>query len=88
MNLAFSGTLLRFVNFQKNMQIEANSIEDALKKLAQKYPQSAGVLFDDAGNVRKVHQLFLNGKQVDPSNIHNPVAETDRLDVLTAIAGG
>ncbi|HMW46885.1 MAG TPA: MoaD/ThiS family protein [Cellvibrionaceae bacterium] len=88
MNLAFSGTLLRFVNFQKNLHIEADSIEDALKKLANDYPQSAGVLFDDAGQVRKVHQLFLNGKQVDPAQLSSPVKDSDRLDVLTAIAGG
>jgi sulfur-carrier protein len=80
--------LLRFVNFQKSLQIDAVSIEDALQKLAERYPQAASVLFDDDGQVRKVHQLFLNGQHVDSSDIQQPVNASDRLDVLTAIAGG
>lgn len=88
MNITFSGTLLRFVNFQKNLVIEAETIEKALRIVSETYPKSGPVLYDANGSVKKVHQLFLNGKQIDHGELERFVTDEDRLDVLTAIAGG
>jgi sulfur-carrier protein len=88
MNIAFSGTLLRFVNFQKTVNIEAATVADALADVARRFPQSRPVLFDHDGHVRQVHQVFLNGKQLRPDELGAPVAASDRVDLLTAIAGG
>jgi sulfur-carrier protein len=88
MNMSFSGTLLRFVNFQKNITIEAATANDALSKLAATYPQTRQVIYDGDGKVRQVHQLFLNGKQLRPDEMNSQLNPTDQLDILTAIAGG
>ncbi|MFZ5593904.1 MAG: MoaD/ThiS family protein [Pseudomonadota bacterium] len=88
MNISFSGTLLRFVNFQKNISIDAQTARDALDKLVSLYPQTRHVIYDAEGKVRQVHQIFLNGKQLRADDLNNPVRADDQLDILTAIAGG
>lgn len=88
MKITFSGTLLRFVNFQKSMMIDAETIENALRIVSQTYPKSGPVLYDANGSVKKVHQLFLNGKQINHDDLQKAVSTEDRLDVMTAIAGG
>jgi molybdopterin synthase sulfur carrier subunit len=88
MNVSFSGTLLRFVDFQKTVSVEAESVEQALRSVTHLYPNSASVLYDSEGKLRQVHQIFLNGKQIRPDQVRQAVSPNDRLDILTAIAGG
>lgn len=88
MNMSFSGTLLRFVNFQKNIFVDAQTAKDALDKLVSLHPQARQVIYDADGKVRQVHQMFLNGKQLRNDELDNPVHADDQLDILTAIAGG
>lgn len=88
MNMSFSGTLLRFVNFQKNISIEAPTPSDAISKLVAQFPQARQVIYDADGKVRQVHQIFLNGKQLRAEELNTPVRTNDQLDILTAIAGG
>jgi len=88
MVINFSGALLRFVNFQKSVSIEAGTVGEALEVVATRFPNAKPVIYDTDGNVRKVHQLFLNGRQVNSQEIGMPVQGADRLDVMTAIAGG
>ena len=88
MNISFSGTLLRFVNFQKTLTLEAKTVADALSGVADRYPQAMPVIYDAEGKVRSVHQIFLNGKQLAASELGTEVTPADRVDLLTAIAGG
>lgn len=88
MNVSFSGTLLRFVNFQKSVVVDAHSVADALSKLVVLYPQTRQIIYDANGNVRQVHQIFLNGKQLQAEDFSQCVSASDQMDVLTAIAGG
>jgi sulfur-carrier protein len=88
MNIAFSGTLLRFVNFQKSLTLDAPTVEDALAAVATRFPMSRPVIYDGEGRVRQVHQIFLNGKQLSAGELATAVSPADRVDLLTAIAGG
>lgn len=88
MLVTFSGTLLRFVNFQKQVSIDANTVSEALAGIASKFPQAKSVIYDGDLNIRRVHQIFVNGKHVGPDEIDTPLAPSDRMDLLTAIAGG
>jgi len=88
MHITFSGTLLRFVNFQKTLQLDAATVRDALSTIAGRFPQVGPVIYDAQGQVRQVHQLFLNGRQLAAAELDQPLVHSDRLDLLTAIAGG
>jgi molybdopterin converting factor small subunit len=88
MVINFSGALLRFVNFQKSVNLDASTVGEALSAVAARFPQSKAVIYDADGNVRKVHQIFVNGQQLPAADIGRSLSANDRMDVLTAIAGG
>jgi len=54
----------------------------------EKYPSLTASLYDANGEVRKVHRLFLNGEQLFSNELDRSIQENDRLQILTAIAGG
>ena len=84
----FSGTLLRFVGFQKEIAVEAATIEGGLVALVEKEPQLKPILFDGGGAVRSTHRMFLNGEQLSPGDSTRAIGPKDSVDILTAIAGG
>ncbi len=88
MNISFSGTLLRFVDFQKSIDLEARSVAEALAAVVDRFPRAKPVIYDGDGKVRQVHQIFVNGKQVRADELNQSLAASDRVDLLTAIAGG
>lgn len=88
MTFRFSGVLLRFVNFQKEIPIDASTLASGLEQLVTREPQLKNVLFDDAGVVRATHRMFLNGEQLERDAVAAEVKPTDTVEILTAIAGG
>jgi molybdopterin synthase sulfur carrier subunit len=84
----FSGVLLRFVGFQKEMKIEAATLAEALTGLMAQVPTLKPVLMDGAGSVRKTHRIFLNGEQLTTLDDNLKLEATDCLEIITAIAGG
>jgi molybdopterin synthase sulfur carrier subunit len=88
MNFRFSGALLRFVDYERTVQVEADALGPALHRLEERHPQLRAVLRDGEGNVRRTHRIFLNGEQVGSADPELPLKETDEVEVLTAIAGG
>jgi sulfur-carrier protein len=86
MTLVLSGPIRRFVQFQDEFTYDAATPRDALAQLVAKYPQLRPVLFDEAGSVRKVHRMFLNS--VALSDVDSALTATDRVEIITAIAGG
>ncbi|GHE38241.1 hypothetical protein GCM10017673_45740 [Streptosporangium violaceochromogenes] len=88
MTLLFSGILLRLVNYQRTVQIDAETLGAALEQLERRHPQMKSILRDDSGQIRRAHQIFVNGEQVRKPALDTPLKETDRVEFLTAIAGG
>jgi molybdopterin converting factor small subunit len=88
MKFVFSGTLLRFTDYQRSLVVEAATVRTALAALVVKCPKLAPVLYDGAGQLRAVHRLFLNGTQLLSDELERPLTPSDELEVLTAIAGG
>ena len=88
MHITFSGTLLRFVDFHKSLQLDAATVRQALAAVAGRFPQAGAVIYDAQGGVRQVHQLFLNGRQLASDELDHALVAGDRVDLLTAIAGG
>jgi hypothetical protein len=91
--VVFSGPLLRFVDYTKEVEIPADSLTEGIEQLTTKFPQLEPVLLDGDGRVRLTHQMFLNGEQVAREGYAAgapafAVADDDTLLILTAIAGG
>jgi sulfur-carrier protein len=91
----FSGTMLRFVEFAKEIEVAEPDLERAIKVLLARHPLLEPVLLDGAGNLRRSHQMFLNGESVDARCYSDARARSelslnddDTVYFLTAIAGG
>jgi len=86
--LRFSGIMLRLVNYERTVQVEADTLGAALEQLEGCHPQLRQVLRDANGQIRRTHQLFLNGERVARPDLGMPLEEADQVEFLTAIAGG
>jgi hypothetical protein len=93
MKFMFSGALYRFVNYKKEIEIEAKTIGESINSLVEKYPDIKRTLLDNTGKISRSHQLFQNGVQLKmPEDgtelLARPIGQNDVLYVLTAITGG
>lgn len=88
MKFVLSGNLLRFSNFQREIEIPAQTVADGITGLVSHVPGLAPILLDGAGALRKVHRLFLNQDQLCGAELARPVGRDDEVMILTAIAGG
>ncbi len=88
MNFHFSGALLRFIDFNKTVTVEAETVRDGIVEVATRFPQAKAVLLDPEGEVRPVHQIFLNGQQLAMQQLSTRVVPSDTVDVVTPVAGG
>ncbi|PWK81098.1 molybdopterin converting factor small subunit [Lentzea atacamensis] len=87
MEVRFSGLLLRFTGYERTVTVKANTVGKALESLRQQFPQLGPVLWDGTGKLQRVHRLILNGEVIS-SNDRRALRDTDRLEFLTAVAGG
>lgn len=88
MTFHLSGLLLRFTDYQREVSVEANTLAEAVSGLVSRYPSLGPVLRDKDAGIRKTHRLFLNGDLVASDALNLPVRPEDKVEILTAIAGG
>jgi molybdopterin synthase sulfur carrier subunit len=88
MKFVFSGNLLRFSGFRREVEIQASTVGQGLSELVTHCPALAPVLLDGQGQLRAVHRLFLNGEQLTGPELERAAQPDDEVTLLTAIAGG
>ena len=88
MKFVLSGVMLRFADYQREIEIDAETVEAGVAGLVEKYPGLKGVLLDGEGRVRSAHMLVLNGENIPRAELARGAAAGDRLEIVTAIAGG
>lgn len=84
----FSGLLLRFVDYERTVTISAANLGEALGLLRERYPRLKPILWDRSGQLTQVHRLIINGKMIADPSEETALAESDRVEFLTAVAGG
>lgn len=78
-----------YVEGQKEVEISAASVGEALQDLAGLYPQLKRHLFNESNQLRPYVNLFLNGRDVrDLQGSNTPLGENDTLMIVPSIAGG
>jgi hypothetical protein len=87
--------MLRFVDYESEVEISEPNFELALSALLTKAPALQNVLLDGEKNLRRTHQMFLNGESMEPRYYSDRQARStlamqpnDSVYFLTAIAGG
>jgi molybdopterin converting factor small subunit len=82
------GILMRFTDYQSEVAVPGETVRDGLMELCGTYPGLSEVLLDRTGEVRATHLLALNGETLSRDELELPVADDDRVDIVTAISGG
>lgn len=92
MKFRFSGTLLRFADYNKEVEIaDAKTLSSALDQLIELFPDLRKIVLDSDGSVRGAIKVFLNREQLElrtKSALDRSLQANDEVELLTAIAGG
>lgn len=88
MKIYLSGNLLRFADYDREVDVEGDTIHAGLLGLTDRYPALRTVLFDSGGQVRGVHRIFLDGGAVGPEALTASVSADADVTIFTALAGG
>lgn len=68
--------------------VEAKDVRTALAAVEELHPGFDELIFDASGALHRFVKLFINEEQIDPTGLDKPLGVDDRLEVLSAIAGG
>ncbi len=74
---------------QSSVDLQGETVEEAIRDLTGRYPDLHEHLFDDEGNLRSFVNLYLNGEDVRHlRGVATRLSPGDRLSIIPAIAGG
>jgi molybdopterin synthase sulfur carrier subunit len=81
--------LRRFTNGADEVGTNGATIGAVVNDLEQQYPGIKERLCDDAGNVRRFVNIYVNGDDIRFLNhLETPVKDGDEVSIVPAIAGG
>ena len=74
---------------EKEVSAEGGDVGAVLRSLAEAHPETQGQLFGEDGSLNRYVNVYLNDEDVRVlDGLETPVAESDTLVILPAMAGG
>jgi MoaD family protein len=81
--------LRAYTDGEKQIDIEARTVEQALDGLSARYPSLIPHLYDEGGELRAYVNLFVNDDNIrDLDGTATPIRNGDQIMILPSIAGG
>jgi molybdopterin synthase sulfur carrier subunit len=78
-----------FTRNQAEVTASGATVREVLKDLDARFPGIGARLLDERGAVRRYVNVFLNDEDIRAlRELDTPVADTDRLTLIPAMAGG
>lgn len=78
-----------YADSQKEVTVEAGSVEAALQVLTERFPAIRPHLYDETGALRQYVNLFVNEQDVRGlQGQATPLVDGDRMIIVPSIAGG
>jgi sulfur-carrier protein len=87
MTFLFSGSLLRYVGYRRQIVYEQNTLDAALRALFSEFPELGGLLMNGGMTLKRTMRLAINSEVVG-SDLTRPLASGDLVEIMTAISGG
>jgi len=72
----------------RRIELEAESVDEALTRLLERHPTLRVHLFDEQGNLRQHVLCFVDGIQTRLVDRSIPIAESTEITFLQAVSGG
>ncbi|MBQ8707370.1 MAG: ThiF family adenylyltransferase [Succinivibrionaceae bacterium] len=83
-----SGTLRMFTSRECSVEVEGQSVGDALKQVVARHADIENVLFDN-GRIRGFVRIFLNDAEIRTlKGLDTPLGDGDTVYLIPAVAGG
>lgn len=74
---------------ESTILVDGSTIGDILAQVTQKYPAVKGQLLNDDGTLHRFLNVYVNDDDVRYlGGVDAPVAESDEITLLPAVAGG
>ena len=74
---------------QTEVEVQGQTVSQAMNDLVSRYPALRKHLFSDEGELRAFVNLFLNDEDIRHlQGVETPLKEGDRLMLIPSIAGG
>jgi len=75
---------------QRVVELSASTLEDALRKLAERFGEGfAGRIFDASGRPRRFLNFYVNGRNARLlQQLETKLADGDEVHILPAVSGG
>lgn len=74
---------------ERTISVEGATVGEVMSALVARYPGMSGQVIDDSGALHKFVNVYINDDDVRYlSGVDTPVAPTDELSILPAVAGG
>lgn len=81
--------LRKFTGDKSAVEVQANTVQEAMQGLAQTYPELDQHLFDADRQIRKFIRIFLGDQDINQLNgAQTPLKAGDEVSIIPAIAGG
>ena len=81
--------LRKLTNEQELVEVAPGTVAAAIKELQEKFPGIQERLVDDAGQVRRFVNVYVNEEDIRfLQNNDTPVKDGDEISIIPAIAGG
>jgi len=74
---------------EAEVNVEGSSVNGALGELEKRYPEMRTRLRDDAGELRRFVNLYVNGEDIRfLSGLETSLSAGDEMSIIPAVAGG
>ncbi len=74
---------------ERTVAVDGATVGEALTDLVARYPGMTGQVIDESGALHKFVNVYINDDDVRYlSGVDTPVAASDELSILPAVAGG
>jgi hypothetical protein len=70
------------------IEVSGTSVRECIEAVGEQYAGFCEQIFDESGAVHRFVSLFVNGDEIQRSEVDLPVGENDEVEILAAIAGG
>ena len=85
----FTYALKRFYPGLKEVNIEAATVADIVRKLDEIYPRMSSYIIDEQGGLRKHVNIFIGNSIIeDKISLADKVSESDEVYIMQALSGG
>lgn len=81
--------LRKYTGGQAKVTVPGATVGDVVQNLLQTYPGMQSRLQDDTGEIKRFINIFVNENGIRSlQGTDSPVAETDEISIVPAMAGG